>query len=435
MKKAVYIFLFVAAGAALSCGAGYVTVPQASAADYIFTVPALTNNIQGKVIDPAAPYGAIRSEDVDWIHEALAERVALQGGAVAAHPAPGTGPEVELSGASIAPIGWVDSPAAWLDAGAPLLEGVRLWDGGGGPDVTNVWERAAYTNGMTNAISTIEMPLTNGTVSVWTNSWRTEVFLPCVETVTNVHAWTVLDTVHGVEGVPFPAYTNTPRVAWGEMGIGVAYHRRLPSAKSFAHAYAVLRGTKRLADVEAGPTNAGPYVVEGAYKNGPHTFTTNGTASAGGTYELFCGCTTNGYWSNLARWTPAADVLVPTRFASDVVTTGGASRVTVEAMYAYGRVAYYYRDHGTYLVDVSTNATVRLAGPSLDLGGAQAVARAYVDPAALCSVVATRCGMQPVPGTGVEYVPGSGEDLHWSFSIDRYVIVYSISPTVKLPDW
>ena len=61
-----------------------VNVTQSSAADYIFTIPTLTNHIRGVVVDvdSANAYRVIRSEDADWVREALAERNAILAGSV-----------------------------------------------------------------------------------------------------------------------------------------------------------------------------------------------------------------------------------------------------------------------------------------------------------------------------------------------------------------
>lgn len=428
MKNILYIFIF-ALGAA-RCYASYIEVPQRSVSDYIFTAPILTNNIQGKVLDPAEPYGAIRSEDVDWIHEALAERQSLQAGNFVRR-APGTGSRVTEENSWISPIGWVDSTDAWLDPDAPILDGCRLAPYAVRPAVTNVVVRMAYTNAVSNSISVVSMPMTNGTLSVWTNKWSADILLPCVETVTNVHAWTPLDDCHGVIGAPFPMYTNTPRIAYGTLDRAF---RRIPSALSITNAYAVLHGTKRLADASEYPTNRILTVQESASKYSAHVVTTNDIL-ASIQYYLQSSCDTNGYWSGRATWTQPFDATIPTRFASELVTTGGFNRVSAAAAYAYGYAAFYRRDHGVLTLDVSTNFTVRIASPALDLTGQQAAVRAFIDARALCSSVAAMAGMAALPESGVEYVPANGEDLGWDMTIDRFVILYAITPAVKLPSW
>lgn len=427
MKHILYIFLIALCTA---CFAGYIEVPQRTAADYIFTLPLLTNGIQGKVIDPSEPYGAIRSEDVDWIHEALAERYSLQGGNFAVRRT-GTGARISVDNSWISPIGWVDSPDAWLDPAAPLLTGVRLSTYAGVPDLTNVVVRSTYTNAVSNALSVVEMPMTNGTVSVWTNKWSADVLLPSTETVTNVHEWTPLDLCHGVAGEPFPMYTNTPRVSYGTFDRAF---RRIPSAQSISNAYAVLRGTKRLADAYASPTNRFKTIDESASDGGPHRATTNdviGTIR----YQLHSTCSTNGSWWGSSTWSQPFDADIPTRFTSELVTTGGAIRVSVEAAYAYGTATFSWTDHGVSRLDVFTNFAARIDSPVMDLSGPQAVVRAAVDAKAICTAVAVPAGMIAPPESGVEYAPANGEELYWDVYVDRFVIVYSNAPSVKLPGW
>lgn len=74
MRRVAYM---VAALAAAAAQGGYVTVPQDAPEKYIFTRPSHPDGILGKVMDPAAPYRMMRSEDIDWLKEAAAERTAL----------------------------------------------------------------------------------------------------------------------------------------------------------------------------------------------------------------------------------------------------------------------------------------------------------------------------------------------------------------------
>lgn len=427
MKNILYIFLF-ALGAA-RCVASYIEVPQRSVADYIFTAPILTNNIQGKVLDPAEPYGAIRSEDVDWIHEALAERQSLQAGNFVRR-APGTGSRVTEENSWISPIGWVDRTDAWLDPDAPILDGCRLSPYAVRPPVTNVVVRTAYTNAVSNAISVVSMPMTNGTVSVWTNKWSADILLPCVETVTNVHAWTPLDDCHGVVGVPFPMYTNTPRIAYGTLDRAF---RRIPSALSISNAYAVLHGTKRLADA-SWPTNRVIVLSEEASKYSSYVATTN-YGSGGIFYQLSSNCDTNGYWNGRSLRTEPFYADIPTRFTSGLVTTGGVRRVDATALYAYGSAFFLRRKNSVEQLSVGAYYVARIASPALNLEGSQAVVRAYIDPKGICASVSAIAGMPTPPGAGVEYVPDDGEELSWDVSVDRFLIIYSITPSVKLPSW
>ena len=428
MKHVLHIFLIALCAA--RCGAGYFEVPQQTVSDYIFTAPILTNNIQGKVIDPAEPYGVIRSEDVDWIHEALAERYSLfSGNFVPRYP--GTGARINVDKSWIAPIGWVDSPDAWLDSDAPLLSGGRLATYSVIPDFTNIVNRTTYTNAVTNAFSVITMSMTNGTVSVWTNKWSAGIFLPCTETVTNVHEWTPLDLCHGIDGVPFPMYTNTPRLAYGTLGRAFL---RIPSAQSISNAYAILQGTKRLADAWTLQTNTTYIMSESAAKYTPYSATTNdGLGSI--IFTQTSSCYTNGYWNGFVQRTIPFDADIQTRFRSALVTTGGAMRVSVKAAYAYGSMYFRRTNRDVTELLTQTNFTVRLASPTLDTSGPQAVVRAHVDPKSIFSAVAEMAGITAPPDSGVEFVPDLGFSFQWDFSLGRFILIYTISPTVKLPSW
>ena len=428
MKYAIHIFLIALCAA--RCCAGYFEVPQQTVSDYIFTSPILTNNIQGKVIDPAEPYGVIRSEDVDWIHEALAERYSLLSGDFVPRR-PGTGARINVANSWIAPIGWVDSPDAWLDADASLLSGGRLATYTVIPDFTNIVNRTTYTNAVTNAFSVITMSITNGTVSVWTNKWSASIFLPCAETVTNVHEWTRLDLCHGIDGVPFPMYTNTPRLAYGTLGRAFI---RIPSAQSISNAYAILQGTKRLADAETWPTNIIYNLSESASKYSPYSAMTNyGLGSI--IFTQTSSCDTNGYWNGFAQRTIPFDADIQTRFKSALVTTGGAMRVSANAAYAYGSMYFRRTNRDVTELLTQTNFIVRLASPTLDTSGTQAVVRAHVDTKSICSSVAAMAGMTAPPDSGVEFVPDLGFSFQWDISLERFILIYTISPTVKLPSW
>lgn len=428
MKYALHIFLIALCAA--RCEAGYFEVPQRTVSDYIFTEPILTNNIQGKVIDPAEPYGVIRSEDVDWIHEALAERSSLLLGAFVTRR-PGTGARINVANSWIEPIGWVDSPNAWLDADAPLLSGGRLATYTVIPVFTNIVNRTTYTNAVTNAFSVITMPMTNGTVSVWTNKWSADIFLPSAETVTNVHKRTVLDLCHGIDGVPFPMYTNTPRLAYGTLGRAFL---RIPSAQSISNAYAILQGTKRLADTETWPTNYSYNLRESASKYSSYSATTN-YGLGGIIFQQTSSCDTNGYWYGFGTRTLPFDADINTRFKSAVVTTGGAMRVSVTAAYAQGTASFSRANRDEIELLSTTNFIVRLASPNLDTSGNQAVVRVHVDPKSICSDVAAMAGMRAPPDSGVEFVPDRGLSFSWEIFLERFILIYTISPTVKLPSW
>ena len=390
-----------------------VNVPQSSAADYIFTIPTLTNHIRGVVVDVDSTnaYRVIRSEDADWVREALAERNAILAGSVNA-TSNNVGPIVRRGDI---PNGLAFSGNSWLDGGAPLLDGVRLYDDF--PQTTNVYAHVTYTNGYTNAVSYITQPMTNGTVSVFTNSWSQARFYPVTNTVTNVHQWVSLDLCHGVDGVPFPAYSNNTRFA---QLTGSEPWARFPSLRTIANAREVLRGTVRLADVDFSATNEVTRVLLQQYDN--LSVTTN---SAYGTPEY-----------ELSAWdirgeeyhVPQYTARIPTRFDSSLVTTGGVIRVSIAAVYM--KVYYSFAPPVT-----NGSAMVRLTRAWMDLSGEKLVVCVPIDLKSICSTVAVAAGYPAVPTAGVSYRAPSNTKCHWLLTGFSYTIVYRISPSVKLPGW
>lgn len=390
-----------------------VNVPQSSAADYIFTIPTLTNHIRGVVVDVDSmnAYRVIRSEDADWVREALAERNAILAGSVNA-TSNNVGPIVRRGDI---PNGLAFSGNSWLDGGAPLLDGVRLYDDL--PQTTNVYPYVTYTNGYTNAVSYITQPMTNGTVSVFTNSWIHHRLYPVTNTVTNVHQWVSLDLCHGVDGVPFPAYSNNTRFA---QLTGSEPWIRFPSLRAIANAREVLHGTVRLADVDFIATNEATRVLLQQYDNLPVT-----TNSAYGTPEY-----------ELSAWdirgeeyhVPQYTARIPTRFDSSLVTTGGVIRVSIAAVYM--KVYYSFAPPVT-----NGSAMVRLTRAWMDLSGEKLVVCVPIDLKSICSTVAVAAGYPAVPEAGVSYRAPSDTTRHWQLSVASYTIVYRISPSVKLPGW
>lgn len=211
------------------------TVDQRSPADYFFSRPNLQSNIVGEIMGSPPSYHVMRSEDVAWLYEAARERAALKLGGwyglasnatlraefgrwslsdsnrferwtsalVVSNGIPTTNivvgyvavtnlgsgidtaeirdfqfPDLELSNPS-------GDPGGYLAADDSLLiSSPTVGDLNG--SVTSVWTTtAAATNTYwTNAISVIEMPMTNGSVSVYTNTYNAMV--SGVAQVTNV---------------------------------------------------------------------------------------------------------------------------------------------------------------------------------------------------------------------------------------------------------
>lgn len=69
----------IAISAAAFCAAYAASVPQTSADKYYFTIPRHPAGIKGVVMGDPPAYSVMRSEDISWIQEAVAERQALAG--------------------------------------------------------------------------------------------------------------------------------------------------------------------------------------------------------------------------------------------------------------------------------------------------------------------------------------------------------------------
>ena len=435
---AVVRLLFLAAcAAALRLPARGAGVPS-SVADYIFTVPRLTNHIRGVVITSPNAYRVIRSEDVDWLREAFAERWSILSGSVPSRPSLGVGAHVSDAMDETGEFwnGWPrGSDSGWLDPDTQLLSGARVYDYG--EKVTNTYVVVAYSNAVTNAFSTIEMPKTNGTVCVYTNRYQLELRAPYNQVMTNVHSMTPLDYCRAGDGV-FGGYTNTPIHAFGYPS---DYGMRTPSIGEITNAWAALRGTKRLADVDLYSITNSPVIFDEYANNfdpdaSPYHGTNDVRFGLYG-YELASTCYTNGYWMTRAVYNPPFTAYIQTRFDSSIVTYGGANRVSIEAAFAYFHFAYFFSDarHPDSDRAVQKYAVVRLLPPSLDISGPRAIAVVRVDPMALCSSAAMAAGGPPVPSAGVMYSPQNGESHHWQTEAPRFILIYTNTPSVKLPDW
>lgn len=416
MKRQLQIALLALWGAAVPAASLGVDVLQTTAADYIFSRPVHTNHIKGVLVDTTHAYRVIRSEDLDWLLEAWAERNAIHAGSFTNRGPVGVGPVVKKRDAVFDING-----SAWLDSDAPLLTGARLVPTT--RTTTNTYSQTTYTNGFSNAVSRITMPMTNGTVSVYTNRWAVGKIFPVESVTTNVHEWSYIDYCHAVEGVPFPAYSNAYALSWGYFNETYAM---FPSVKSIAHAREILRGTKRLADDDCFWTNETLTITKLLYGDSPPIVSTN---FGGAVYNFNSSHT----YANITRTYPFT-AHVPTRFSSSLVTIGGANRVSVEAVFAQCYFSHSFaigNNTGTYL---ATNAVVRIGESSLDLSGRNACCLVSVNPQAICAACANLAGVN-TPPTSDDYRSSEGTYEEWHSYIDKLILFYSINPSVKLPDW
>ena len=328
MKRFLILAFFLSC-AALSAGAASVT--PSTAAGYIFSQPLYPWTIRGEVMGTPPAYLVIRSEDIDWIEEAVAERSALVSGSM---PTPGTSlipifgtwplsesnrfvkcsTAVDAEGVTNIVVGYnfvtnnssswhidtariknayqtlndyvYNSLAIWnidnwpsgpLDVSVALQDAARVAYpiSAHAPAITNVYLLPNVESVPTNEFSVITLPTTNGVSGVFTNSWSTTIYRRGEGTVvTNVGQVYPTDYCHEGDG-RFPGYVvGYDRMHTEEVGFE-------PGA--FEWLYEALRGDVRLAD-SLSHTNSLEYVyysrikVADKYGDTISTYTTTNTS-------------------------------------------------------------------------------------------------------------------------------------------------------------
>lgn len=322
--KRFFILAFCMSCAALSAGAASVT--PSTAAGYIFSQPLYPWTIRGEVMGTPPAYLVIRSEDIDWIEEAVAERTALLSGSM---PTPGTSlipifgtwplsesnrfvkcsTAVDAEGVTNIVIGYTivtnnawnseintsnirsayqklnswlhGSSAIWnidnytsgpLDGSAALQDAARVAFpvSAHNPAITNVYVLPNVESVPTNEFSVITLPTTNGVSGVFTNSWSTTIYRRGEGTVvTNVSPTYPTDYCHEGDG-RFPGYV-------------VGYDRMHTESVGFEPGafeclYEALRGDVRLADSRS-QTNILDYVYYSRIKYADESGTTINTST------------------------------------------------------------------------------------------------------------------------------------------------------------
>lgn len=304
MKRFLILAFFLSC-AALSAGAASVT--PSTAAGYIFSQPLYPWTIRGEVMGTPPAYLVIRSEDIDWIEEAVAERSALVSGSM---PTPGTSlipifgtwplsesnrfvkcsTAVDAEGVTNIVVGYTivtnnassheintsntrsayqklntwlydmlaiwnidNSPSGPLDGSVALQESARVAYpiSAHNPAITNVYVLPNVESVPTNEFSVITLPTTNGVSGVFTNSWSTTIYRRGEGTVvTNVGQAYSTDYCHEGDG-RFPGYVvGYDRMHTEDVGFE-------PGA--FECLYEALRGDVRLSDSRS-QTNSLEYV-------------------------------------------------------------------------------------------------------------------------------------------------------------------------------
>lgn len=467
--------------AALPVGAAHVW-PD-SAAGYIFSTPLYPGKISGVVMGSPPEYFTPRSEDADWLSEAIAERMALRNGHL---PDPNTVlyPEfgiwelsetnrfyrwetaVDADGVTnvvvgfhlvtnTPPIGntskyvgtdylslvsrifYVISFGRFLDGDEPLSSTPRVaFDWTGASSLTNVTYSYLATNIVTNAFSTIEMPMTNGTVSVHTNAWNFTALEYVPIAVTSVVQASFVDYCHPGDK-PFPAFTNFPE--------RTLFSTPYAQPVVIGAMYETLNGLVRLHD-SADTTNYSSVIswdsIDGYWTN---------SVESSALYRFSWSCQKSYSWNSETHTydetlidyasetrTPAYVAIAPTRFDSLLVTTGGAERVEIQAAFAVVEFEYRFeRQTGDIpnlrfetLTNLHKAVIAPLASPVLDTSETVALARVSLDARSLCVAAATAVGVDTPPSPG-QYQTTPGDAARWETKCSKIVLIYKLNPSSK----
>jgi len=423
MPKKLQIALMCVAVAG-NAAAVYLTVTPNEASDYIFTIPTSTNHICGKVIDPDHPYGVIRSEDLCWTWEALVERVAIADGAVPtsrfSHVQGARVRQTHTKFTGFLP-GYIGD---WLDPAAPLIGNLPVVYEAAGYR-TNTWTYADGVYGYTNSITVISMPMTNGTVSAYTNAWTEYAVTGRVNTI-----YQDVTTIHmlGPDMLPLPLATNITHHGTHIMpNTGPIFDTAHPRAHVFKEMFKWLRATQRLDDPMISVTNNGVRcVTKIRYADGrvSTSQTTNSYLFA------YYSCSSNA-WSSYDYPDPFK-LYGNSRFTSALVTTGGVLRVEIEA--AYLLIGFMYQDAeagGSGLYERhSGQVAARLQTFEMDTSGDHAVVVVTVTPEYLREAGAFAYNLPQSMPTGDYFAP-VGHRIFWQSTVDGLAVVYKVTPSAR----
>lgn len=476
----------VVAGVCLTaCAAG---VSPSTASGYLFSKPLYPEKITGVVMGSPPAYYTARSEDADWISEAIAERQALENGRMpdantVLYPEFGIWPlsetnrfhrwstAVDVSGKTNVVVGFhlvTNSPpmgilsddvghsyqtlvsriagltrfGQFLDGAASISPDPRVaydWNESSHPAYTNVTYMFVSTNSTTNAFSVIEMPMTNGTTSVYTNSWTFTAVKYDLVPVTNAAELTYIDYCHQGDG-PFPVYTNYPYMTL------LSY----PPARTevIAAMYETLKGFVRLWD-NASITNSAQTLILWDSTDG---YRTNSTQTVGSSYWLHSSNAKSYSWNPQSQayeehefpnasgyMTPTYVTIAPTRFSSQVVTTGEAARVEIEASFAVVDFEYSFQRQTGDIPNLSWESVeqchkdvlVPIESTELDLNGMTALALSSLDAYDLCVTAANSSNVTPPPPFS-QSSAARGESRRWNATCSRFILIYRLKPTTNL---
>ena len=281
------------------------------------------------------------------------------------------------------------------------------------------------------------MPMTNGTTSVFTNKWSASKLVKSEMTLatTSVVQRSLLDfCCVGVD--VFPGYTNTPKIAFGHVVLSNGVERLLftdfPNAGVFSNACEALRGTKRLADDNAFPTNFVQTFWE--YYADDFDFYSSEERGIYNAFNYYIR-TDDSYAERI--YSPNVTASIPTRFAEHIATTGGFNRVSIEAVYALVFYSYHHETYGSSPASTNIEDSVLMKVPlaTLDTSGEYALVKLSIDVPEFGSRAAGVLGAPSVPASLYTYRDPPHEMSAWTVSIIQFVIFYSITPGTVMPGW
>jgi hypothetical protein len=343
----------------------------------------------------------------------------------------------------------------YIDSDAELSGSARAAYDFSSPNYfTNVTFSVVLTNSLVTNATYILMPMTNGTTSVFTNRWTAEFEYVSTNAVTNVVEACPLDYCHVSEG-QFPCCP-------GLIELETALIRPRRDGVT-AQMYDALRSAVRLAE-ESAPTNVAPGIIKyHLFEYNEVGFSTNGTSTVVDTNEHY-----NAYYSlsgehpkhyswntetreyevfydidTYEQRTPAYQAIVPTRFSSDIVSTGGTERVEIEAAFAVVKFMYtlQHQEGGRTNLHLVTDSfiykiTVVPITFKKELDLSEPVARAFVtlNSISLCAESAAANSVN-FPQNPSGYTSDYGVYEYWSADCTKVVIIYRTHPSSKFSSW
>lgn len=272
-----------------------------------------------------------------------------------------------------------------------------------------------YVDNTTQHVEIITMPMTNGTVSAWTNSWR--VPLPRVEAqaTTNVLSGDYHDMLFtGRE-------PKTYDIAEPEAFAGI------PRYSTVTNWYGWLRGMRRLANEVDATNEIKSYRGQwagGKFHNGyPSEYHDGDYIEISGGRDEGSGAWGHGTWPASGVHTMDFD----SGFTWQLVTTGGVNRIEAATLYVVIGEVYGYRDgakYGSFAKKIG-----RAAQAETPSTGGNVVFSAPLDVMSLYREAASAMGLGYFPS-----MDGS-DDCEYFHSFIKYYLVFDIAPWASLPDW